>query len=193
MAACLITIAGTSGKVLIEYTDSSSVKHSIISDIGPLYINDTGSEYTYTTLSGDATASSLCVTISEVAKKCYILDWEVLKLVNPKYIGQTITQLLVGTTTFTFATPVLFPDSVFTIVTAINQLNSLLVKATAYRQVNTTNKSEYFIILTIKGNDIPYLKINSATDNHNLFLKGTLTTNCLPTGYNSILNCDSLT
>lgn len=77
MAACLITVSGTSGEVLIKYVQSSVAKE-ITAPIGTLYLDDAtvDANITYTTLSGDAIASSSCFTVTDLPLTCYHFYWD---------------------------------------------------------------------------------------------------------------------
>lgn len=194
MAACLVTVSGTSGSVLIEYIDAGSVKHSIISDITTsLYIETGGSAYTYTTLSGDAIASSGCITITALPAKCYIFDWEWSREpMFPYDLGLLFTELIVGSTTYTLL-ECAYPNSgEYSVLNAVNALDVPEVKGVAYKTVypsDLTLPVEYFAIIKVKGNEIPYLKIRNQADTHSIFLKGTYTADCLPAGYTEVDTC----
>lgn len=194
MAACLVTVSGTSGSVLIQYVDGSSVSHSIISDITTsLYISDTGSDYTFTTLSGDAIASSGCVTLTEIEINHYILSWEIVRTVPQRSVGQVFDAVVIGSTT-TPIDEVSFPyDPSLDVIKSINALNLPNIKATGYKIVDDTDITvplQYFVILKVTGTDIPYIRISNSDASHNIFLKGVYTATALPAGYTAVDVCE---
>lgn len=191
MAACLVTISGTSGQVLIKYVDSGSEPRSVIAGPGTLYLEDDGTDYEWTTLSGDAAASSGCITLTEVPNVCYVVDWEEYPPSGWGAPTMTIDALILGSNTYAM-NEVRFPANVQNVGEAVNALNLDTVKATAYKVISPTDGAsalESFLILTVRGTDVPYLRIKNEADTHNLYLIG-VTSTCLPAGYTEIDTCE---
>lgn len=190
MATCLITVAGTSGSVLINYIDAGSVPRSLVAGVGPFYLNDTGTSYTWSKVSGDATASSLCVTLTEVVTKCYIVSWELpLDYKLPAY-ATSFDSIILGDTTYNL-NDVAFPyDRNFAIATSINSLGLESIKATAFKKVSTSSKVQFFLIIKVLGTEIPYIKVKNPDGDMFIYLKGVYTANCLPAGYTAIDVCE---
>lgn len=192
MAACLITISGTSGEVLIRYVDSTSTSRSLISGIGTLYLEDDGTDYTWTTLSGDAVAASGCITLTEVDTICYVISWE--KYVNPYVYTNTnlvIDALILGSSTYSM-TEYAFPRFPATVGDNINALNLEDVKAVGYKIVAGTtylDPTSFYLIVKVRGTSVPYLRVNNPTTSKALYLKGEVSSSCLPTGYTLIDTC----
>lgn len=193
MASCLVTVSGTSGSVLIKYVDSSAVAHRVISDITTsLYIKDGGTNYTYTTLSGDAIASSLCITINELPTNHYIISWENVRSVPQRYIGQKFDAVILGSTTTSIDTSMYPFDPTLKIINNINTLNLEDFKITGYKIVTPTNSTDpfkYYLIVQVLGTDIPYIRINNTNNTMPLYLKGVYTATALPAGYTAVNTC----
>ena len=187
MANCLVTVSGTTGTVLINYIDSGAIPRVLTSGPGTFLIDDGGSEYTWTNLSGDTAVSSLCIEFTEIVNNCYIFSWE---LTVPNQINNLkFTSVELGTDSNSIA-DLNFPFTKVTdLAAAINGLNLEQIKAKAYKVVRTT-KTEYFMILKVQGTDIPFIKIKNIDSTHFLYLKGVYTSNCLPAGYTEIETCE---
>ena len=184
MATCLITVGGTYGEVLFNYLDSGSVARSIVSGPGEFYLDDDGSDYTYSVLYGDVTVSSGCITLTNVSLKCYLIYWQdiypyqLLKEFN-------VQSIVVGNTEYSLYEELqkvsngLSGVAIGNIANAINNLGYPLITAPAYKQ------SYYLIVRTLDGT-IPYLKLSQKTTFYNIYLKGTETTDCIPTDYTPV-------
>ena len=175
MATCLITVGGTYGEVLFNYLDSGSVAHSIVSGPGEFYLDDDGSDYTYSILYGDVTASSGCITLTEIPFNCYLIYWRETDSCSLKnqYIVQSIIAggveyslyQKMGTKAFT----------AYNIASVINDLGYPIITAPAYQGDN-------IIIRTLNG-EVPYLKLSDKSISYNIYLKGTEVMDCIPSGY----------
>ena len=192
MAAGLITVSGT-GQVLIQYIDAGSVARSLITGPGTLYLDTTGTDFTWTTLSGNATASSGVITLVEIETTCYILSWEepilgINTFQNPRLKFNGIE--LDGVTTSINES--YFPMSSLRVGTSINDADISNIKATAYKDVisNGSAPESHYLIVQVQGTDvIPYLRIANETSSQHLYIKGVVTGNCLPAGYTAIETC----
>jgi hypothetical protein len=184
MATCLITVSGTYGEVLFNYTDVGSVAHSIVSGPGEFYLDDDGSDYTYTVVYGDLTVSSGCITLTNLSLKCYLIYWQD---VYPYQLLKEfdIQSIIVGDTEYSLyeelqkVSNTLSSVSVGNITNAINNLGYPLITSPAYKQ------PYYLIIRTLDGTT-PYLKLSQKTSFYNIYLKGTEVTDCIPTDYTEV-------
>lgn len=187
MATCLVTVSGTSGEVLIKYTDAGSVERSIIAGVGPFYLNDTGTDYTWMNLSGDASAASGCITLTEVVTTCYILSWEVSRYDMSSFSKYMFKSVV--TNSDNDIDELIFPYTNSSRIGAvINNLNNPNIKAVGYKHI-FSDKNQNFLILKVSGSDTPYLKIRNEEDTHYLYIKGEPTMDCLPAGYTEIETC----
>lgn len=182
MAACLITISGTSGQVTLKYK-IAAIPKSLTTGIGSIYIEDTATEVTYTTISGDATAASLCLTITNLPYVCYNMAWTGLK-----NTGYKIDRVILGGTSLVIA-DTNFPRSDESIISAINALNNDNVKITKYLITNrsaiyTGNEDQviYSYIIRILGSDIPQFRVKNSTNTGYIYIHGVSST-CTPVGY----------
>lgn len=178
MATCLITVGGTYGEVLFNYVDAGSVARSIVSGPGDFYLDDDGSDYTYSVLYGDVTASSSCITLTEIPFSCYLIYWKdtVSCTLNNTYIVQSIIAgnieyslyEKIGTKAFT----------AYNVATTINDLGYPIITSPAYQGDN-------LIVRTLNG-EVPYLKLSDKETTYNIYLKGELVTDCVPSGYREL-------
>ena len=146
MALCSITISGTSGSVLINYVDAGTVARTLTAGLGTLSIDDAGSDYTFTTLSGDATLTSGCISFTEVELNCYILSWELNEFNTLDNADFKFDAVEIGSTSYNM-TDVNYPFcNILTLADSINSLGLDAVKATGYKIISG-DKNQYFLIL----------------------------------------------
>lgn len=179
MATCLITIGGTYGEILFNYVDSGSVSHSIVSGPGIFYLDDTGSDYKYTVLYGDVTASSSCITLVNSPFTCYLIYWEDTPLCSLKS-QYDIQSLIVGSTEYNlYSITAGAPLKAGNVAFAINELGYPSVSSPAIKD------SVYLIVRTLNG-DVPYLKLSNKQILFDIYLKGQAVDDCVPTGYTQL-------
>lgn len=189
MAACLITFGGTSGDIMIRYTQDGETTTTYTSfSVDPFYIDDSATDVTYTTLSGDVTASSGCVTITELEVDYYLVTYDRLKSDTSTYDAR-FDAVVVDTTV-----NALSPDisdkfaSWSALVTAINDtLADDTVKVTGYKvglAGASTNYYQIELIIRVIGGGIPALRINSHFDNKSHLIG--VTSAALPVGFTEI-------
>ena len=190
MAACLISVTGTSGIIRINYT-ISAVDYTIETSIGSFYIDDTATGVTYTTLTGDLIASSGCLTITNEPLNCYLLFWK--GITSPGYKANAI---ILGSTTITIP-DTNFPLGGSTLITSINDANVDAVKVTGYKIVTDPVESddpsfnEYYYILSVIGTDVPILRVRNADNTGYIYIHGESTSCTIPPGYIPIEPCYS--
>lgn len=187
MAACLITIGGTSGILELNYK-ISGVPHSIQTSVGTLYIEDTATDVTYTKLSGDVTASSGCLTITSLPVNYYKIGWKGVTGYN--YNANAVE---LGSTVYTIPDTA-FPLSYTNLATSVNGLDISNIKVVAYKTTHTSisslQESEFAYIFRIVGTDIPRLRVKNADNTWKIYVIGETST-ALPTGYTAIDVCDT--
>lgn len=192
MAACLITVTGTSGVIRINYTIGST-PYTIETSIGAFYIDDTATDVTYTTLSGDLIAtddSCLTPAIAELPANCYKLSWTNVgteyNVANAIFLGYGIG----GQITIP---DISFPNVRYSFVDAINNLGNENVKVIGYKTVGLSDVSTVFsrsFILKVLGTERPDLRIRNTDNTGFIFIHGELQTNCLPqAGYTIVDPC----
>ena len=187
MATCLVTVSGTSGEVFIKYTDSGSVDRYLRAGLGQLYLDDNGTDYEWSTLSGDAAAASGCITLTEVPIVCHLISWQ--RLLVDEISDAKVDAILLDDTVYEFSTSYTFPRSQAKIADAINSLNESDFKAVAFKQVTASNKSEYFLIIKVRGDKVPKLRITNEAGTHFMYLIGEASS-CLPAEYIEISTCE---
>lgn len=191
MAACLITVSGTSGEVLIRYTLSGN-ENEIRSGIGNVYIDDTASSISYTTLSGDAIATSGCVTITELNSVCYKFSWETFRITDRLYSDTLyFDQLNLGGEDIAI-NPTNLSESFSwkKLGSSISQLGNNRISVIAGLQTPSGRSTaiQNIIVRVIDG--APFLRIkNKYTTNLELILLGVETVDCIPTGYDTFEEC----
>lgn len=186
MASCLITTSGTSGKVLLRYT-ISSVVHYTETDIGEIYIPDTATAVTYTTLEGDAVSSSLCLTITSLPLIYHKIYW------NDLYINTYSTAAIqLNEVQYTIPAVSFRHENGAAILNAVNSVNNDLFKGTHYLYsigVGENTSSTSLIIRTL-GNTVLYLKLNNADNTTSVYLKGEVTAPPF-VGYTVVAICET--
>lgn len=188
MASCLVTIGGTTGKLKLQF-DLGSNKNVLYTSVGDIvYIPDTATNITYLTLSGDATASSLCATITAFPRNCFKLVWEQVD-------GGTITshfdKLIVGSSEYTFSPELLASSqSILDLSSQINGFDPILKSMSFKVDYLPGNLLQSTLIISLTSSDVPELRIKTANNNY-LYLIGVATPNCEPSGYVVLNTCDN--
>ena len=190
MAACLITVTGTSGVIRINYTISGT-PYTIETSIGSFYIDDTATDVTYTTLSGDLIAAdSGCLTpaIADLPASCYEILWK--DIVSSGYVVEAI---LLGVDEITISDTG-FPNGY--LIDPINNADDDRVKVIGYNYESSASgvfgQFNYYYILKVLGSEIPILRVRNADDSGYIYIHGVLQADCLPKpGYIIIDPCYS--
>lgn len=187
MAACLITIGGTPGVGAARLTyvlDGNN--YSLVAYSGdPIYIDDTATDIKYV-LVGDATVSSLCLTVTEVVNTCYLFSYTVDLSCYPNIYGDgnaqfQFDQLILGSETFTLENVNISPVSL-TGGNLVSYINSTTPKVQVVSQTTTssTDGSQFTnsFILQVSTADVPELRMNNILDGSKSYLKGVLQADC---------------
>jgi len=190
MAACLITTGGTNGTLRIEWDDAGSGHNVLFSTFGDvIWIDDTATNITYTTLTGDVTAASGCVTVTALPQICYLLEFDRWSgdPADITYIS-TFDAILLDNTVYAFTTAV--DDTIMTSGSIVSEVNSVVaidaVKIVAAKTANVdTNYMTVSFIIRVLGSEIPSLRLISPYGNVS-YIKGTVSASCLPTGFTEI-------
>lgn len=188
MASCAITIGGTSGSVLIRYK-LGGVNNSITANFGTeVYVSNTITDVTYTTLSGDANASSGCVSITELEETCYEFKWETLKAGCDR--GDVINAVIVGSTAVSI-TPKSISTSYQSVADAISTASSSLIQPYAGKfTASSTGTGKNYLIAKVYGADtLISLRVYNASSGFYYNILGTPTTCTVPSGYTAIETC----
>lgn len=189
MAACLITTGGTNGTLRIDYDlgANHNIEYTNFGDV--IWIDNTATNVTYTTLTGDVTATSGCVTITALPRICYLIQYDRWSG-DPDTITyiSTFDALLKDNTVSTFTTPA--DDTLIALPYLISEINDGLnddtVKIVAAKsEIIDINYMTISLIVRVYGNEIPYLRIKSPYDNYS-YLKGAVSASCLPTGFTEV-------
>lgn len=190
MAACKITVTGTSGIIRIDYTVSGT-PYSIETSIGEFYIEDTATDVTYTTLSGDLIAtddSCLGTPIAELPANCYLILWKNLQATNYK-----IDAIVLGSEIITIPDTT-FPESFSLLADAVNNLNDSRVKVTGYKMEYVSfGVSNNYYIFKVLGTNAPILRIKNTDETGYIYIYGESTSCTLPSGYRAVEPCYSTT
>lgn len=193
MAACLITVSGTSGELVLKYK-ISSVDYQIVTGIGTFYIEDTATDVTYTTISGDVTAASGCLTVTSLPFTYYKFDWTGLSCKTYK-----TDKLIVGAVDTTLD-PLSFQNlNLSYFAEFVNTLGDPNLKVTAIKSVvglpfleTYDPRDDYYsFILRIIGPDIPELKIKNTDNTNFIYIKGLVELSAVPTGYTPVDLCET--
>lgn len=189
MAACLITTGGTNGTFRLDFDLGAdhNVLYSTFGDV--IWIDDTATNVTYTTLTGDVTATSGCVTVTALPQICYLLEYDRWSgdTTAVDYIS-TFDAILKDNTVYAFTTPT--DDTILgsaDIVTQVNEeVNDSTIKIVAAKSTNVdTNYMMISFIIRVYGSEIPSLRLLSPYGNYS-YIKGTVSSSCLPTDFTEI-------
>lgn len=192
MAACLITVSGTSGNVRIDYKDGIISKY-VISSIGTLYLESTITNVTYTNLFGDASVSSLCLTITNLPTTCFKMYWKGLSNANYKINAIIFNNDIIP------ITEVSFPNSGTAIISEINSLNDSRFKLKYYLINNASamfsndiSSVTYSYIIETQGTTPPQFRVKNADNTGYIYIHGVVST-CAPVGYTEVNTCEATT
>lgn len=176
---CLINITGTSGEVSIRFR-TGIVLHTITSTIGSFYIDSGALDVTYTTISGDAIASSLCFAVSALPIICYKINWKGIMADQYRF-----DRILFGSEFLHLdATP--FPK-VENFIESINSKNDSRIKVTQYKIDISSNSSlnEYSFIVKVFDSNIPIFRIQNTDNSGRIYLHGEIVS-CENAGYTNV-------
>jgi len=177
MATCLVTVGGTYGEVLIKYVDSGSVSHSLISGPGTFYLDDDGSDYTYSVIYGDVTVASSCITFTNLPYVCYVIYWG--DSLGKSLLSQfKVQSIIAGSLEYSLynSGSLVFSESVGR---AINNIGDYNITCQSFQFPNR------LIVKTLTP-DVPYLKLSDSLSSFNIYLKGIPVNDCVPSGYEAL-------
>lgn len=189
MSACAITLGGSSGSLIINYILGSNA-NTVTANFGDsVYIDTTATAVTYTTLTGNLTASSGCLTITGITQICYEFDWESTSGIDP--LALVFNNVILDTTPVSISSTGYNGNfSITGIITSIKTLADPRIQLMSYKTAasgrGTTNNN---LIIKIVGNYIPTLQVNNPGQSHNFYLQSTVASACVPSGYTVIPNC----
>lgn len=189
MSACAITLGGTTGSVLIKYNLGSNA-NTLTANFGDsVYVDSTATSVTYTNISGNLTASSGCVTITELTQICYIFQWESPLTTDP--LGEIFNGILLNGSLVTIPnSPFFGVSSMQNLITSISTLTDSRIQLMSFKSVASGRQTNNnFLIIKIFGGSIPQLQVNNPVPNYNIHLPGVVSVDCVPVGYTAIPNC----
>jgi hypothetical protein len=165
---CLISITGTTGSVHIQFVQGGHT-NSIYASVGDsAYIPDGIAAATFTSLEGDATASSSCATLTEVPKKLYQFSWQV-PLCATSY---TFKELLDGTTSHDLGDLTYDSWSPLAIANLLNEYNLAELRAVGLKIIRTETSAILYLIVEVISLNVPEIKLQGTAATELLFLKG---------------------
>ena len=186
MAACLITVTGTSGKIYLQYKESSVAK-SLLLGIGSIFLDDsTVTDLTYTVITGDVAISSSCLTLVSKPIVCCKLSWDISNLKDYKFVSFSLDG-----EEYTI-NPVSFVNSFYQLAKAVNELQISEIKITEGIQSIIGEYGRTQMILKVISDDLPVFKIANSDNTVFIYLK-TVTATCSNTGYTQFNTCMDIT
>lgn len=176
---CLINITGTSGEVSVRFR-TGIVSHTITSTIGSFYIDSSALDVTYTTISGDAIASSSCLTISSLPIVCYKINWK--DIITDGYKFDAVL----------FGLDVLNLDFIpfsqmENLITNLNSKNDSRIRVTQFKiePSQNINSIEYSFIVKVFNSNIPIFRIKNKDNTGSIYLHGEISA-CENVGYSNV-------
>lgn len=196
MAACQINLVGIpTAEVLIRYT-LNGVQNRIIANTGdPVFVDTTATNVTYTILSGAATITSSCISITNLPISCHLFKWVFSKAVldcsgnartalsDYAFTHVNISSVKHPITNFPFTTP-----TGLAVGLEINKIGDDRVQATAFKNTITGTTVSIELLVKVLGNNIPELELTNFIGNQKLFIKG-VSSSCSTTGFTLIDIC----
>lgn len=185
MAACLITITGTSGRVLINYTEST-IDKKLIAEKGNIYLDDvTVTNITYSTIEGDLIVSSACFIVTSVPFVCYKISWDYNDLVGYNFVSIDLDGIIIP------ITPVSFPNSKYGLASSVNLLLDDRIKITqGFSNTSSQPTNTIMIVKTISFN-APIFRIDGPDPDDSIYLIGEVVS-CSNVGYTNFNTCQPI-
>ena len=195
MAACSVTTGGTNGTFRLDFDLGAdhNVLYSTFGDV--IWIDDTATNVTYTTLTGDVTATSGCVTVTALPEICYLLEYDRWSGTTPEDYVSQFDAIYLDNTEYAFTTPL--DDTLQQASFISNEVNNVIaieaVKIVAGKlTIVDTNYVTISFIIKVLGSEIPSFRLLSPYGNYS-YIKGTVSSSCLPTGFTEIPVSDTPT
>lgn len=188
MSACLITTGGTSGTLRIDYTlgSDANVIFSTHGDI--IYVDSTATSVTYTTLTGDVTATSGCLTVTSRPINYYLITYDRINNDTSTYDPQFTAVMLDNSVNALSPTITAKLSGIVALFAAINTtLANDNIKIVGYKVALATPSTVYYnvgLIIRVIGTQVPSLRLTSPYSNIS-YLKG-VTSTALPAGFTLI-------
>lgn len=178
-APCLINVTGTSGEAAVRFK-LSSVPHTVTSTIGSFYINSAATDVTYTTISGNAIASSSCLTIDPLPLICYKISWKGLITNDYKFDA-----ILFGTEVLNLDLTS-FPKAE-NFIENVNSKNDSRIHVIQYKIDYGQNPdlNEYSFIVKVFDLNIPVFRIRNKDNSGRIYLHGEVSP-CENVGYTNV-------
>ncbi len=181
---CKINVIGTSGTVKITYTIGTTINY-VVAEVGdPVYIAKESTNVSFTTLSGNATATSTCLSLTNLPAACYLISWESFGLTQEDNLDMVFDRAILGSTLIPItSTPYYHEEASRLLGDWIQALNDSRMIPTAWRVVDSTRGTKHFyLIVKITSAEQFAVRITNPAGAHQLRIIGTLSA-CLPTGY----------
>lgn len=191
MASCLIITTGTSGTVALNYKLGLNNITTYFSYGDIIYIDDTATNITYTTLSGDMGLSSGCVSITNLPISYYKITYDGADICQNYF--NFFSELNVNNTPYAIPNSPLIKNDLASfpmLADFINvTLNSNEVKLTSAKMdLQSTTDYEVSFVLQVIGAVAPYLQLTTTRGNF-IYLHGILVGSSVPPGYTGYNFC----
>lgn len=181
MAATAITFTGA-GRVQINYV-LSATSYTIISDGGPMFIDNAATNITYTTISGNLVPVS-SLTIDPLPYTCYYFLFT--GITAPEY---AITQIIVDNDTIIDINPVNFTELGKSLASAINSETQSNIKVIGMKRISSSSPSIAYKVRTIGVSSL-FFKASDGGDGI-FYIPGVLEPDCtLGVGFIELDTCD---
>ncbi len=192
MAACLITITGTTGTLELRFKLSGVDKTIIFNESNLITVDDaTVTDVTYTA-DGDMVATSGCLTITDEPATCRLWYWKDLDLENYEI------DAVVVESTVTEITNVPIDSTITEIAETINSSTTYRTKVLGIKSDIVMDgieafptSNETFIKIRVFGTDEPFLRLKELSSSSYLYVPSTSTT-CDLTDYTEINECGGI-
>ena len=163
---CLINVTGTSGEATIRFR-TGTVFHTITSTIGSFYIDSGALDVTYTTISGNAIASSSCFVVSSLPIVCYKINWKGIITDDYKFDAVLFGLEILNLDFIPFL-------QIENLVTNLNSKNDSRIKVIDFKTEpsQNANSTEYSFIVKVFNSNIPIFRIKNKDNTGSIYLHG---------------------
>lgn len=161
-AACEVTITGSSGSVTIYYNVGASQDFITANAGDTVYIPANAINIFYVTNSGDAVPDSLCLSLVESNRVCYMIQWEIPDGDEAPLNDASFTRLYLGANEWALSDPDAggsYDGSAGVLFGLINGISSPLITASCFLDSDLNR----YVLVSAIGDDIPKVRITNPT------------------------------
>lgn len=189
MAACQIDFTG-SGKTLIRYTHSAVEYFITVIDGGLIFLDDGDTNFFYTHITGNLVPvpNGGCITITEDAYDCQLLEWSDIEMVDAQ-----INSITFNGEEFFFAIRPDFPVAGIQLCSSINSVADDRFKVISYKrsQLVNGNVNCSYLVRTIGATEPVGITVINDDGNEFVILGEEMEVCTVPEDHTLVNTCDN--